>query len=111
MDHAGFQRGLELFNARKYFDAHEAWEDVWRAAPAEEKRFLQGLIQIAVALHHHGRGNMAGARSLLARAQRNLSDGPDFFAGLDMAAVRGEIAVCEKAFADGTPFHFQIRSR
>jgi hypothetical protein len=25
-------------------------EDVWRAAPGPEKKFLQGLIQVAVAL-------------------------------------------------------------
>jgi hypothetical protein len=109
MDEIGFQRGATLFNAREYFDAHEVWEDAWRAAPAEEKKFLQGLIQIAVALHHHSHGNIEGARSLLARAQRNLSSYPDSFAGLNLAAVRREITACEQALAAGRPCNFQIK--
>ena len=103
MDHPTFQRGLTLFNAREYFDAHEVWEDVWRAAPVEEKKFLQGLIQVAVALHHHGRGNLDGARSLLARAQRNLSHYPDSYAGVNLAAARAAITQCQRALDTGAP--------
>jgi hypothetical protein len=98
-----FHRGLDLFNAREFFDAHEVWEDVWRAAPAEEKKFLQGLIQLAVALHHHSRGNLDGARSLLARAQRNLSNYPDSYAGVNLAAVRAAVTQCEQALRAGAP--------
>ncbi len=101
MDQAGFQRGLALFNAGEYFDAHEVWEDVWRAAPVEQKKFLQGVIQVAVALHHHSRGNLEGARSLLARAQRNLSDYPDHYEGVNLSAARAAIADCERALHSG----------
>ena len=103
MDTSTFQRGADLFNAGHYFDAHEVWEDVWRAAPVEEKEFLQGLIQVAVALHHHGRGNLDGARSLLARAQRNLLDYPDSYAGVNLAAVRAAITQCQRALDTGAP--------
>jgi predicted metal-dependent hydrolase len=103
MDQVGFDRGVMLFNSGHYFDAHEVWEDVWRAAPVEEKKFLQGLIQIAVALHHHSRGNLAGARSLLARAQRNLADYSATYEGVDLAAVRAGIRASEKALAEGKP--------
>ena|ERR1700687_409946 len=103
MDEIGFQRGATLFNAREYFDAHEVWEDVWRAAPVEEKKFLQGLIQVAVALHHQSHGNLEGARSLLNRALRNLSHYPDSHAGVNLAAVRAAIAQCQQALSAGTP--------
>jgi hypothetical protein len=109
VDQAGFQRGLTLFNDGEYFDAHEVWEDVWRAAPGEEKKFLQGLIQIAVALHHHSRGNAVGARSLLARAQRNLADYPATYAGINLVAMRREIADWEKAPDDSKPRGFEIK--
>jgi predicted metal-dependent hydrolase len=108
MDRDLFQRGLLLFNGGDYFDAHEAWEDVWRTAPAEEKKCLQGLIQVAVALHHHSRGNLEGARSLLARALRNLTDSLDSCVGVDVAAVRKDIEDCQKALDNGGPCHFQI---
>lgn len=103
MDTPTFQRGLTLFNAREYFDAHEVWEDAWRAAPMEEKKFLQGLIQVAVALHHHSRGNLEGTRSLLDRAQRNLSHYPDSYAGVNLASVRAAIAQCQQALSAGAP--------
>src|SRR5438874_12872865 len=73
VDSARFREGIKLFNSGEFFEAHEVLEDVWCAAPAAEKRFLQGLIQVAVALHHHSKENRVGARSLLARARCNLS--------------------------------------
>ena len=91
MHEADYRRGLELFNQGDFFEAHEVLEDVWRAAPAEEKKFLQGLIQVAVGLHHHSRGNVAGARSLLARAHRNLSRYPERHGGIDLAGLRREV--------------------
>jgi len=71
------RRGIDLFNAECFFEAHESLEDAWREAPAEDKKFLQGLVQLAVALHHHSTGNLAGSRSVMARALRNVSSYPD----------------------------------
>ena len=82
MDLDHYQRGIELFNRAAFFDAHEVLEDTWRDAPSAEKKFLQGLIQVAVALYHHGNGNSVGARSVLRRAIRNLSRYPEGFGGI-----------------------------
>src|SRR5262245_18748176 len=46
------ERGLELIRAGEFFEAHEDLEDEWRAAPTEERVFLQGLVHIAVAWLH-----------------------------------------------------------
>lgn len=101
MEDASYQHGLELFNRGEFFDAHEVLEDVWRAAPAAEKKFLQGLIQVAVGLHHHSRGNLAGARSLLARAHRNLSAYPGRHAGIDLAGLRARVEQWVAALENG----------
>jgi predicted metal-dependent hydrolase len=53
-------RGVELFNAREFFHAHEVWEDWWRATTRPGKQTIQGMIQIAVAMHHHSRGGTLG---------------------------------------------------
>ena len=82
MDVAGYQRGIRLFNEREFYDAHEVWEDVWRESSGLEKKFLQGLIQAAVALHHHSTGNLVGACSLMERARRNLAECPAEFCGI-----------------------------
>ena len=95
--------GLQLFNDTDFFEAHEALEDVWRVAPGPEKKFLQGLIQVAVALHHHGRGNAVGARSVLKRAFRNLSAYPEDFAGIHLADLLNSIVEWQRALDEGTP--------
>jgi hypothetical protein len=65
-------RGIEHFNAGRYFQAHEAWEEGWHPAPEPERDFWQGLTQLAVGLTHRGRGNAHGATTLLRRAARRL---------------------------------------
>ncbi len=46
-----FGRGARLFDAGMFFEAHEAWEERWKVAERDEKRLLQGLIQIAAGFH------------------------------------------------------------
>ena len=103
VDSGLYLRGIKLFNSAAFFEAHEVLEDVWRAAPEPEKKFLQGLIQIAVALHHHSKGNLVGACSLLGRASRNLSGYPEDFGGLHLGQLLQSIAQLQRALADGTP--------
>jgi predicted metal-dependent hydrolase len=102
VDKAGFRHGIELFNRGEFYECHEVLEDVWRAAPAEEKLFLQGLIQIAVALHHHSQGNCAGARSLLARGERNLNGYQDGYGGVRLKALRQRVADWREALESNT---------
>ena len=101
MDSAAYRHGIELFNRREFFVAHEVLEDVWRAAPAPEKKFLQGLIQIAVGMHHYSTGNRVGAQSLLARGHKNLAAYPKAYGGLNLAALRLAVARCGQALARG----------
>lgn len=55
-----------------------------------ERSFLQGLIQLTVALHHLTNGNSAGALSLLGRALIRFERCPECFGGVDVAALRNE---------------------
>jgi predicted metal-dependent hydrolase len=96
-----YVRGIRLFNEQRFFDAHEVLEDVWRAAPAQQKRFLQGLIQLAVALHHHSRGNTVGALSLLKRAARNLAAEPAQDRGIHLSELLQSISACADAIEQG----------
>ena len=98
-----YAHGIRLFNQGSFFAAHEVLEDVWRAAPAETKKFLQGLIQVAVALHHHSQGNLVGTASLLKRAARNLSAYPDEFGGIRVKTLLESIGSCGQALERGLP--------
>jgi predicted metal-dependent hydrolase len=103
VDSARYLMGIELFNRAEFFDAHEVLEDVWRAAPEGEKKFLQGIIQVAVALYHHANGNSVGARSVLRRAFRNLSRYPEGFAGVQLGALLHSISNWQRAIDEGSP--------
>jgi len=103
MNQALYSRGVDLFNRAAFFEAHEVWEDVWRVAAEPEKKFLQGLIQIAVAFHHHAHGNLAGARSLLERSRKNLAGYPDGFCGVRLAPLLQSLAEWQRALAEGRP--------
>jgi hypothetical protein len=49
-----FVSGVELFNCRAFFEAHEAWEALWKTEPLPRpKLVLQGLIQIAAGYHKY----------------------------------------------------------
>jgi uncharacterized protein len=98
-----FEQGIRLFNEARFFEAHEVLEDVWRANSGPEKRFLQGLIQLAVALHHHSTGNLRGARSVLARSARNLHGYPEGFLGIPLKRVLRSIHECERALDANDP--------
>jgi len=102
VDREGLRHGIDLFNRGEFFDAHEVLEGVWRGAPGDEKKFLQGLIQAAVAFHHHSTGNHVGARSLLARSARNLTGYPENFAGIKLASLLELLARWQNALDDGS---------
>jgi predicted metal-dependent hydrolase len=102
VDRDGFLHGIGLFNHAEFFDAHEVLEDVWRATTGEEKKFLQGLIQVAVAFHHHSTGNKVGACSLLARSAKNLDSYPGNFAGIRLTALLESLAQWREALDSGS---------
>lgn len=103
MSRDSYREGLLLFNQHSFFEAHEVLEDVWRAAPEPERKFLQGLIQVAVALHHHSRGNLVGCRSLLDRARRNLATYPAEYGGVDLGALLQSVDRWREALHQGRP--------
>ena len=80
-------RGIEHFNAGRYFQAHEAWEEGWHPAPERERDFWQGITQVAVGLVHRGRGNAHGATTLLRRGGRRLQSYGDTHMGVPVGAL------------------------
>lgn len=58
-------QGIREFNNQEWFECHETVEDLWIGESGEVRDFYQGIIQVAVALHHWRNGNFGGAVSLL----------------------------------------------
>lgn len=93
---SAFERGAHLYDAGQFFEAHEAWEERWKTTTdAAERRFLQGLIQIAAAFHQLlVRRSPASAERLLARGLAKLDACPPRVEGLDLAAFRESLRAC-----------------
>ena len=53
------------FNRGDWFQCHETLEDLWTGSDGEMRDFHQGILQIAVALHHWRNGNYKGSVLLL----------------------------------------------
>ena len=99
-----FLEGLEAFNRRDFYAAHDAWESLWLERFGEEKDFLQGLILCAVALHHYGRGNLTGARSRFRADLLRLERYPASYGGVDLRNfVRRMNGVMHRALVEETP--------
>jgi uncharacterized protein len=88
--------GVLLFNQQDYFEAHEAWEDLWSESHGPERRFYQGMIQAAVGLCHFANGNVRGARKLYTTSLGYLDGLPPHLMGLDLEEFRREMEACFK---------------
>ena len=88
MPDALLQQGIEEFNRGHFFEAHELWEEAWNEVVGEEKRFYQGLVQLAAGYHKLSLAQENGARKLLERGNQTLRDFPAAYAGIDLAALR-----------------------
>ena len=83
--------GIRHFNAGRFFEAHEAWEDHWgKGGPAERAATL-GLIKAAVALHHLEAGNVAGFSWQAGEAIRHLEENAGVWPELHLATLAEEL--------------------
>src|SRR6266498_5017351 len=86
--HPRAAEGLRLFNARKYFEAHEALEDAWREETGEVRELYRGILQIAVVYLHITRRNYNGAIKVYGRSQRWMKDWPEICRGIEVDKLR-----------------------
>ena len=90
-----------LFEAGLYFEVHEVLEPAWLTAQGEAKRWLQGVIQAAVAWHHDAAGNRVGAASLSLSGAEKLADAPAEWHGFPLRAVASAVTLFADWLAGG----------
>ena len=67
-----FQKGLVAFNEKKFYDAHEHWEDLWTNFYFKDRLLIQGLIQVSVGYFHITNLNLRGAKGLFNKSLPKL---------------------------------------
>jgi uncharacterized protein len=87
-----FHEGIDLFNQGRFYDSHEAWEDIWRSTTPEPRDLFQGLIQVAAAMHQFLdlKRNEAPIKTL-AKACIRLEPFAPLSHGLDLAGLLADV--------------------
>jgi hypothetical protein len=91
---------IRQFNNREWYDCHETIEELWLGESGEMKDFLQGVLQIAVALHHWRNGNHGGAVSLLVSGSNYLKRVSDVCLWVDVPALTADAEKVRIALED-----------
>jgi predicted metal-dependent hydrolase len=87
-------RGIELFDAQQFWEAHEAWEHAWLEEEGDVRLFLHGLIQVAAGYYKATVQNQpVGCVKLLGNGLDKLRQLPEVFGGL---AVRRFVGAVER---------------
>jgi predicted metal-dependent hydrolase len=97
-----YKEGLEHIRGGRFFEAHEELELAWRAAPAEERDFYQGLVHVAVAWYQAGRGRPVATASQLAKAARRLGPFAPSHRGVDVADVLAQVERAQETVSAGS---------
>lgn len=83
--------GLHLFNAGRYFEAHEELELAWKDEQGRIRQLYQGILEAGVSYLHITRGNYPGAVKVYIRSMKWLRDWPDVCRGVDVAQLRNDL--------------------
>jgi predicted metal-dependent hydrolase len=97
-----YQLGIRYFNDCEFFEAHETWEELWTEYRGPARRYYQGLIQAAVALHHFGNGNIRGAKKVYATSRNYLEEYRPAYQGLDLDSFLAQYERCFKPVLEST---------
>ena len=84
--------GVALFNAGRFYEAHEAWEEAWLCESGARRLLLQGLILVAAGWLKRDAGNARGAWTLFSRALERLHSLPARCEGVDVGGLRPQVA-------------------
>lgn len=111
-----FIEGVRFYHSGRYWQAHEAWEEVWKGTVEPYRSFLKGLIQIAAALIQTERGKWNGAFNLLQRVEGYLQCCPEKLWGVSLKSLREQVSAFKNEVAkllngQKTRFNWKVKPR
>ena len=79
-----FLNALNLFNTQKWYEAHDAFEDIWNTLDGDERQVIQGILQVSVSQFHLSKGNLNGATILLGEGLGRIKNRTNIDLGIDL---------------------------
>ncbi|RNC67443.1 MAG: DUF309 domain-containing protein [Desulfuromonadales bacterium] len=83
--------GIDQFNAGYWFACHETLEELWAGEQGDARDLYQGILQVAVALHHWREGNYKGAMILCDSSLRLLDRVTPHCQGVDVSRLLNDV--------------------
>ena len=75
---------INLFNKQKWYEAHDAFEDIWNTLDGDERQIIQGILQVSVSQFHLSKGNLNGATILLGEGLGRIKNRTNIDFGIDL---------------------------
>ena len=79
-----FLNALNLFNSQKWYEAHDAFEEIWNILDGDERQIIQGILQVSVSQFHLSKGNLNGATILLGEGLGRIKNRTNINLGIDL---------------------------
>ena len=77
---------LNLFNNHEWYDAHDAFEEIWNTVDGDERQVIQGILQVSVSQFHLSKGNLNGATILLGEGLGRIKTRTKINLGIDLVS-------------------------
>lgn len=81
------QKGIDEFNQQLFFECHETLEEIWLEEHGENRRFYQGVIQIAAGYFKWQQNVPAGALKLWRMGLEKIEPYGPVHLGVDLASL------------------------
>ena len=79
-----FSIALDLFNNHQWYEAHDAFEEIWNYVDGDERQVIQGILQVSVSQFHLSKGNLNGATILLGEGLGRIKTRTKINLGIDL---------------------------
>ncbi len=87
----GIKDGIFYFNNERFWEAHEAWEGVWKKCSGKEKELVQGIILVAVAFAHSQKNDDQIGIGMLGRAAEKIGDFSGMYNNIDVDKIKSKV--------------------
>ena len=77
---------LNLFNKHEWYEAHDAFEEIWNTVDGDERQVIQGILQVSVSQFHLSKGNLNGATILLGEGLGRIKTRTEINLGIDLVS-------------------------
>ena len=77
-------RAINLYNSSEWYEAHDAFENIWNTLDGDERQIIQGILQVSVSQFHLSKGNLNGATILLGEGLGRIRTRTNTNLGIDL---------------------------